>query len=120
MVVDLKSEVQLQKNVHRNLPHDQESEQSGNQSHRKRRDPIRGFLSAGVRHCSGCQVRNNQQTTGAQRAGKAIKLRVENSASGFRLAEHKGEACKMRLRLRQQLDRSQQRAENVDSQEFQP
>lgn len=51
--------------------------------------------------------------------GKAMKLRIKSSASGFRLEEHKGEACKMRLRLRQP-DRLQQRAENVDSQEFQP
>jgi hypothetical protein len=50
--------------------------------------------------------------------GKAIKLRLKLSASGFRLAEHKGEACKMRLRL-WQPDTMQQRAENVDSQAFQ-
>jgi hypothetical protein len=50
--------------------------------------------------------------------GRAVKLRLKSSASGFRLYEHKGEACKMRLRLRQP-DRLQQRAENVDSQGFQ-
>jgi len=50
--------------------------------------------------------------------GKAVKLRVESSASGFRLAEHKGEACKMHLRL-WQPNTLQQRAENVDSQGFQ-
>ena len=50
--------------------------------------------------------------------GKSMKLRVKSSANGFRLFEHKGEACNMRLRLRQP-DRLQQRAENVDSQGFQ-
>jgi hypothetical protein len=51
-------------------------------------------------------------------SGKAVKLRVKSSASGFRLNEHEGEACKMRLQL-WQSDTSQQRAENVDSQGFQ-
>jgi hypothetical protein len=51
--------------------------------------------------------------------GKAVKLRLESSASGFWLDEHQGEACHMRLRLRQP-DSLQRRAENVDSQEFQP
>jgi hypothetical protein len=50
--------------------------------------------------------------------GIAIKLRVKLSASGFRLAEHKGEACKMHLSL-WQPGTLQQRGENVDSQGFQ-
>jgi hypothetical protein len=49
--------------------------------------------------------------------GKAVKLRVKSSASGFGLKEHEGEACKMRLQL-WQPDTLQQRAENVDSQGF--
>jgi hypothetical protein len=50
--------------------------------------------------------------------GKAIKLRLKISETGFRLAEHKGEACKMHLRL-WQPNSIQQRAETVDSQGFQ-
>jgi hypothetical protein len=49
--------------------------------------------------------------------GKAVKLRLKDSASGFRLYEHKGEVCRMRLL---QLDGLQQRVEHVDSQVFRP
>ena len=49
--------------------------------------------------------------------GKAVKLRVKSSASDFRLNEHEGESCKMRLEL-WQPDTLQQRAQNVDSQGF--
>jgi hypothetical protein len=51
--------------------------------------------------------------------GKAIKLRIKISTSGFRLAEHNGEPCKMQLRL-WQPNTLQQRAENIESQEFKP
>jgi len=49
--------------------------------------------------------------------GKAVKLRVESLASGFRLGEHKGETCKMRLGL--WPDTPRRSPDSVESQGFQ-
>jgi hypothetical protein len=51
--------------------------------------------------------------------GKAVKLRLEISETGSELAKHRGEACQLRLMLRQPNGPSQQ-AEVVESQVFQP
>ncbi len=50
--------------------------------------------------------------------GKAVKLRLKSSASGFRLDNHKGEACQIHLHLWPQSGPLQQGGELVDSQEF--
>jgi len=51
--------------------------------------------------------------------GKAIKLRLIFSESGSELAKHRGDTCKLHLRL-WRPDTPQQRDQLFDSQEFQP